>query len=132
MLIIRWQVFACKSYDIDSSQNILCFLQLLEMRFVMNPTKSFMHKDQQQQPQGESQRTLYIPYIQSLSERLEKTCALLKVTAVLQPLAILKPQNTLKPLERMKKTIPEDKKKTVIYQVTCKIPRCTVVRRRKL
>ena len=91
-----------------------------------------MHKDQQQQPQGESQRTLYIPYIQSLSERLEKTCALLKVTAILQPLAILKPQNTLKPLERMKKTIPEDKKKTVIYQVTCKIPRCTVVRRRKL
>ena len=69
----------------------------------------------QQPPEEEPPKTLHIPYVRGLSEKIEKTCATLGV------IAIFKPQSTLKQLlVKVKQKMPEEKKKEVVYQVPCK------------
>ena len=60
-------------------------------------------------------KTLHIPYVRGLSEKIEKSCAPLAVKAV------FKPQSTLKQLlVKVKQKMPEERKKEVDYQVPCK------------
>ena len=62
----------------------------------------------------EPPKTLHILYVRGHSEKIEKTCAHLRVKAV------FKPQSTLKQLlVKVKQKMPEEKKKEVVYQVPC-------------
>ena len=62
-------------------------------------------------------KTLHLPYVRGLSEKIEKTCGPLWTCGVK---AILKPQSTLKrQFVRVKQKMPKEKKKEVVYQVPC-------------
>ena len=70
-----------------------------------------------EQPPEEEEppKTLHIPYVWGLSEKMEKSPAPLAVKAV------FKPQSTLKQLlVKVKQKMLEEKKKEVVYQVPCK------------
>ena len=64
---------------------------------------------------SEEPKVLCLPYIRWISEQLEKVCAPLGIKAV------FKPSNTLRQsLVHVKKRLPEEKKRSVVYQVPCK------------
>ena len=64
------------------------------------------------------QQTIHLPYVRSVSEKIEKTCGPLWTCGVK---AIFKPQSSLKrQLVRVKQKMPIEKKKEVAYQVPCK------------
>ena len=63
----------------------------------------------------EPPKTLQLPYVRGLSEKIEKTCGPLGVKAIFKPQSTLKQQ-----LVRVKQKMPEEKRKEVVYQVPCK------------
>ena len=61
------------------------------------------------------QGVLCLPYVCQLSEKIEKVCAPLGIKAV------FKPTNTMRrSLIHVKKKVPQEKKRSVVYQVPCK------------
>ena len=71
--------------------------------------------DTSQDTPSEEPKVLRLPYVRRLSEKLEKVCAPLGIKAV------FKPSNTLRQsLVHVKKRLPEEKKRSVVYQVPCK------------
>ena len=78
-----------------------------------NPPKPL--NDTPQDTPSEEPKVLCLPYVRRLSEKLEKVCAPLGIKAV------FKPSNTLRQsLVHVKKRLPEEKKRSVVYQVPCK------------
>ena len=71
--------------------------------------------DTPQDTPSEEPKVLCLPYVCQLIEKLEKVCAPLGIKAV------FKPSNTLRQsLVHVKKRLPEEKKRSVVYQVPCK------------
>ena len=54
-------------------------------------------------------------YVRGLSEKLERVCTLLRVRAAFKPMRTLR-----QPLMKLKDCIPEEKKRSVVYEVPCK------------
>ena len=76
----------------------------------------------QEAPEDERKRRLFMPYIQGVSEKIERVCHPLGVKV------ICKSQHTLRQtLMRVKSTRPENKKKGVIYEVPCADCDCVYV-----
>ena len=64
---------------------------------------------------SEEPKVLCLPYVRRLSEKIEKVCAPLGIKAV------FKPSNTLRQSPvHVKNRLPEEKKRSVVYQVPCK------------
>ena len=63
----------------------------------------------------EPPKTLQLPYVRGLSEKIEKACGPLGVKAIFKPQSTLKQQRV-----RVKLKMPEEKRKEVVYQVPCK------------
>jgi hypothetical protein len=88
--------------------------------FPVEPVRKTPAKPQRQQEQRqpleeeEPLRTLHIPYVRGLSEKIEKTCAPFGVKAIFKPGSTLKQM-----LVKVKLKMPEEKKKEVAYQVPC-------------
>ena len=80
---------------------------------LQNPPKSL--SDTSQDTPSEEHKVLCLPYVRRLSEKIEKVCAPLGIKAV------FKPPNTLRQsLVNVKNRLPEEKKRSVVYQVPCK------------
>ena len=60
-------------------------------------------------------KTMCLPYVQGLSEKLERVCTLLGIKAVFKPVRTLR-----QILIQVKTHIPEERKKGVVYEVPCK------------
>ena len=60
-------------------------------------------------------KTMCLPYIQGLSEKLERVCTSLGVKAVFKPVRTLR-----QILMQVKTRIPEERKRGVVYEVPCK------------
>ena len=89
------------------------FLEKLVRKTLSKPRRQQIHELPPKEE--EPPKTLHIPYVHGLSEKIGKTCACLGVKAV------FKPQSTLKQLlVKVKQKMPEEKKKEVVYQVPCK------------
>ena len=56
-----------------------------------------------------------LPYVQGLSEKLERVCTPLGVKAVFKPASTLR-----QTLMQVKTCIPEERKRGVVYEVSCK------------
>ena len=60
-------------------------------------------------------KTMCLPYVQGLSEKLERVCTSLGVKAVFKPVRTLR-----QILMQVKTRIPEERKRGVVYKVPCK------------
>ena len=63
----------------------------------------------------EPPKILCVPYIRGLSEKLERVCTPLGVRAAFKPMRTLR-----QTLMQLKNQIPEEKRRSVVYQVPCK------------
>ena len=83
------------------------------LSMTQNPPKPLSNTAQD--TPSEEPKVLCLPYVRWLSEKLEKVCAPLGIKAV------FKPSNTLRQsLVHVKKRLPEEKKRSVVYQVPYK------------
>ena len=64
---------------------------------------------------NEPPKILCVPYIRGLSEKLERVCTPLGVRAAFKPMRTLR-----QTLMQLKNQIPEEKRRSVVYQVPCK------------
>ena len=71
--------------------------------------------DTSQDTPSDEPKVLCLPYVCRLSEKLEKVCAPLGIKAVFKPTHTLRQS-----LVHVKKRLPEEKKRSVVYQVPCK------------
>ena len=89
------------------------FLEKLVRKTLSKPQRQWICE--QPREEEEPLKTLHIPYVRGVSEKIEKTCAPLGVKAVFML------QSTLKQLlVKVKQKVPDEKKKEVVYQVPCK------------
>ena len=81
--------------------------------------KTLAHQPPAITPSGpasdEPPKILCVPYIRGLSEKLERVCTPLGVRAVFKPTRTLR-----QTLMQLKNCIPEEKKRSVVYEVPCK------------
>ena len=81
----------------------------------MKTTDSRTLSDTSQDTPSEEPKILCLPNVRRLSEKIEKVCAPPGIKAV------FKPPNTLRQsLVHVKNRLPEEKKRSVVYQVPCK------------
>ena len=66
-------------------------------------------------PAQPPQKTLCTPYVHGVSEKLNRICAPLNIRTVFMPARTLK-----QTLVKVKKRVPEEKKKAIVYLVPCK------------
>ena len=87
------------------------FPEKLDRKSLTKPQRQQTCEPDEEEPP----KTLHLPYMRGLSEKIEKTCGPLDVKAILKPQSTLKQQ-----LVRVKQKTPEEKRKEVVYQVPCK------------
>ena len=67
---------------------------------------------------AEPKRTLCLPYVKGLSEKIDKVCRTIKSVKIR---TVFKTVKTLRrTLMRVKNMVPEEKKKGVVYEIPCK------------
>ena len=87
------------------------FPEKLVRKTLTKPQRQQTRETEEEEPL----KTLHLPYVRGLSEKIEKTCGSIEVKAIFKPQSTLKQQ-----LVRVKQKTPKEKKKEGVYQVPCK------------